>query len=456
MSSWIDDYLQANPERAASKVIARGAHATHFELSRDVHRAVITGAPQYFRGPQGWQAFELSLQADAAGRWGAPGSPARISPDGTLRFEGGYLQRTLSAGWLDGDAYSPQAFFGGAGRAQGRSLLREAGVFRHVQVLTEFGVKEEMHVAELPRHAAGEFFVYETLSDGPTDGLEFPPGSAIDVVGRRFALQRFSQGDVTYTGLPLAELKQATFPLVLDPTVALAGHSADATIAGQANTYANARANSSSVDSTYTNLYIGQAYESAIPRYYTYRAFLKFSLASINPYAQILAATLDLACLGDFSTLSDFDVQVVKHNWAGQDPLSDANRQAAYSACLSGAQDVVWRSTVGGLPTNVRLASPPLATAWFTPGGTAYYSLRGSRDAAGQAPPANGNEYITIGSATHGTAAYRPVLTVDYFAVLPAAGRLSAPLPHVGLYDTRIKLRARRRKTLLATAKGRG
>jgi hypothetical protein len=456
MSNWIDEYLQANPERAVNKIIARGTHATHFELSRNVHRAVITGAPQYFRGPRGWQAFDLSLQADAAGRWGAPGAPARISPDGTLHFANGYLQRTLSAGWLDGDVYSPQAFFGGAGRAQGRRLLSEAGIFWHALVLTEFGVKEELHIAELPRQAGGEFFVYETLSDGPTGGLEFPPGSAIDAAGRRFALKRFVQGDVTFTGLPLAELERAAFPLVLDPSVALAGLSPDATIVGQAGDYADARAESTYVDSTYSELFIGQAYDSGIPRYYAYRAFLKFSLASLSSYAHILAATLDLACLGDYSTLSDFDVQVIKHNWAAQDPLSDANRQAAYSGCLNGPQDVIWRSTSGGLATGVRLASPPLATAWLTPGGAAYYSLRASRDVGSEPPPANGSEYLTIGSATHATAAYRPVLTLDYFAVMPGAGRLQTPLLHVGLYDTRIKLRARRRKTLLATSKGRG
>lgn len=49
----------------------------------------------------------------------------------------------------------------------------------------------------------------------------------------------------------------------------------------------------------------------------------------------------------------------------------------------------------------------------------------------------------------------RPALIVDYFAVPSATGKLTQPNPRVRIEDTRIKLRARRRKTLL-DARNRG
>ncbi len=163
-----------------------------------------------------------------------------------------------------------------------------------------------------------------------------------------------------------------------------------------------------------------------------------------------MSATLGLVCVVDASTLADFDVQVVKQNWSGQDPLADANRETAYDNCLAGTQDVVWRNT-SGIAINTQYMSPPLDAGYLTPGAVVYYSLRGSRDKSNTPPASNGNEYIRIASANHGTPSYRPVLVVDYSGVLPAITRVVMPSLGITIVDTRIKLRARERNASLTT-----
>ncbi|MCW5874162.1 MAG: hypothetical protein KIS88_05900 [Anaerolineales bacterium] len=456
MSTWIDSYLEHNAD-LVGRVAARSAYATHFELGAGVRRALITSAPQYFRSAQGWQAYDLSLRQDAAARWGAPGAPVRLAPDGTLSFSEGsaYQQRTRSVGVLVDGVYTPLAQLP-AGRAVGSRLRRETGVFCHELVLTEHGAKEELRLSSFPEglDTAEGYLVYETLRRGNDQGLLFSPGSAVDADGRVFPVQHFAFGEVLYTGLAVEDVARATFPLVIDPSVFF-GSVGDAYISSFAGNYATSRATSTSFEFGTADMYVGQAYESAIPRYYTFRSVMKFSLASLNPLAVIFAAALHIACMVDASSVADFDVQILKQDWSAQDPLSNGNREAVYDACLAGSTDAVWRNTAG-LATGSLLSSAPLDVSWLAPGGLAYYSLRSSRDAAGIPPASNGDEYVRLAAGAHSTPALRPVLMVDYFAVPSATGKLVQPSPRVRIQDTRIKLRARRRKTLLAAERATG
>ncbi len=177
---------------------------------------------------------------------------------------------------------------------------------------------------------------------------------------------------------------------------------------------------------------------------------MKFDLSSISPQAEVLSATLGLVCVTDASTLADFDIQIVKQSWSGQDPLTDANREMAYDNCLAGPDDAVWRNT-SGIATGTQYISPPLDASYLMPGGLAYYGLRGSRDKNNTPPASNGNEYIRIASANHTTPAFRPVLIVDYASVFPAALRSTLPSPTIRIVDTRVKLRARPRHAALTT-----
>lgn len=452
MSTWIDGFLEQH-EELAGRVVARSTYATHFELGSGVRRAVITAAPQHFRSPQGWQSYDLDLRQDGAARWGAPGAAARLASDSTLSFAQGsaYQQRTRSVGVYTSGVYRALAQLP-TGRAVGTRLRRENGYFRHELVLTEHGAKEELHVLGLPEGLEEDgYLVYETLREGNPQGLLFSPGSAVDADGRVLPVRQFEGEGVTYTGLAVEDLARATFPVVIDPSVFF-GSANDAYISGYATGYAGARNTSTSFDMGTADMFIGQAYESAIPRYHTFRSVIKFSLASLNPQAVIYAAAMHLACMVDASVLADFNMQIIKHNWASQDPLTNGNRETVYDACLAGTVDAIWRHTAG-LVTGSLLSSAPLDVSWLAPGALAYYSLRSSRDAAGTTPPGNGNEYVRLAAAAHSTPAVRPLLMVDYFSVPSAAGRLAQPSPRVRIQDTRLKLRARRRKTLLAAGR---
>jgi hypothetical protein len=117
--------------------------------------------------------------------------------------------------------------------------------------------------------------------------------------------------------------------------------------------------------------------------------------------------------------------------------------------------DVVWRNT-NGITTGVMLHSPPLDLSYLVPGANAFYSLRSSRDKNNIAPPANGAEWLQLASGNHINPAFRPILTIDYANVLPAAGKFFVPAVDAELRDTRIKLRARQRERLLTTIKSGG
>lgn len=467
MTSWINSYLEKNPEMAPRRVLMQAETATHFLLAPGIARAVVTGAPQYFHAGGVWQPLDPTLQEDQFGKLGAPGLPTRIQPDGLITIAGKqHWQHTLSVGTLSGTTFSKIADLP-AGRADGACLVREVGIFRHEIVLTERAVKEQLVISEKPSELGGEYLVYETavparafpagaiVGELPIkEGLRFPAGRAFDAQGRIYPLERFvmeMEGDQrVYTGLPLSIMQQASFPLVMDPAVTVSGHTGDSEIWGQASSYATARSTSTGVDNTFADVSVGQAYESAIPRYYVYRNFHKFDLSSISPQAEVLSATLGFVCVMDASTLADFDIQVVKQNWNGQDPLVDANRETAYDNCLAGAQDVIWRNT-SGLALNTQYMSPPLDGSYLSLGGLVYYSLRGSRDKNNTPPASNGNEYIRIASANHGTPSYRPVLVIDYAGVLPAITRAVMPSLGITIVDTRIKLRARERNISLTT-----
>lgn len=467
MPSWISDYLEKNPDMSQRRVAMQAETATHFLLAPGIARAVVTGAPQYFRAGGSWQPLDPTLQQDQFGKFGAPGLAARIQPNGLITLtRNEHWQQTLSIGTLSAGRFNKITELPN-GSAEGTRLIRETGIFRHEIVLTERSIKEQLTISELPGNLAGDYLVYETAVPAlafPTgaaagelvakEGLRFPAGRAFDAQGQIYPLERFvaeMQPDQrVYTGLPVEVLQQAAFPLVIDPTIVISGHSGDSDIWGQSNSYATARGTSIGVDNVYTDVSVGQAYESAIPRYYVFRNFHKFDLSSISPQAEILSATLGLVCVVDASTITDFDVQVVKQNWSAQDPLVDANRETAYDNCLAGTQDVVWRNT-SGLALNTQYMSPPLDANYLTPGAAVYYSLRSNRDKNNTPPASNGNEYIRIASANHGTPSYRPVLVVDYSGVLPAITRVILPSASISIVDTRIKLRARERDSSLTT-----
>lgn len=467
MTSWISDFLQKNPEMAEHKVLKRSRTATHFEIAPGVARAVITGAPQYFREGGEWRALDMTLRADETGWLGAPGSGIRIRTNGETNVLGGrHQQRTTSVGLLDKGVYVPLHDLP-VGQKRGSRLIREVGLFRHESVLIERGIKEQLIILDKPAISGDGLlgYVSEVRGNSPAHKMKqqdirdypdelLPPGNAEDANGNRISFERhflkMSGVDIVFNGIPVAELEKATFPVVVDPEINVTGETVDGYVRGYASGYSAARATSTDYDVS-SDLFVGQALESAIPRYYVFRSFMKFDLGSLGHETTVLVATIGLTRSTTFSINQEFDVQVVKADWSASDPLTSGNKENAYDGCLSGSADVVWKNTVD-VEVGQKHFSPPIDLEHLTFGTEAYYGLRSSRDKAGNAPTVNGDEYIRIASANHSTSAYRPELMIDYAAVFPVANSLVVPMASIGSYDTRNKLRAKHRNQQLSTS----
>jgi hypothetical protein len=184
---------------------------------------------------------------------------------------------------------------------------------------------------------------------------------------------------------------------------------ADATLyASNQDTYAQARNTCGNSDTSGTSATLGQRYNG---KYATFRYLLKNDTSSIGAGSTVTQVNLknptDLA--GD-STATDFDVQIVKQDWSGQDPITSDNREAAYDNCLSGtADDNIFFNT------SSRSNSGNLSTTWVSKTGATYYSLRSSRDYDGTEP--TGNEYIDFYAGDYTANPLRRIyLTVAYSA----------------------------------------
>lgn len=193
------------------------------------------------------------------------------------------------------------------------------------------------------------------------------------------------------------------------PTLEITGSSNDGYVYGyHASTYLTARSTAFVHDTTKNYGYVGQEINSG---YYIYRTFLKFDTSSIPDKATVIQANLKLYPIVDTS-LTDFDIQIVKQGWSSQDPLSDSNRDAAFDGCLAGTVDSgKWLNTVN-MVLNQYNVSENLDPTWINKTGNTYYSLRSSRDYAGTTP--TDDEFVTIRYANTPDASQRPILVVRY------------------------------------------
>lgn len=440
MSNWVASFLTEHPELAGLPVAKRARRSLHLRLTSGEVLGHFTGAPCHYQQDGQWLPLDTALQLDTLrNEYGAPGLQVRLSPAGLVRVARDddpdvtlHRQQSTRVAILDiGDGSLSQVKTLGGGVIDSDSLVRSlAGGLEHRLCLTETGLRETLTLTQAPPAGGGnQWLVIETAfpdcdwPDGWIDGelaagierLGVPVGT--DAAGneapcRRCARKR-SGTQFLYTGVPLAWLASAVYPVIFDPD--FAADAADGYIWGQNTTsHAAARATSTAASDTTTVTQVGQR-TTTTPLYYCYRGYISFDTSLIGPASTILQVNLLMAATGDFSTYADFDVQIVKQAWSS--PLNNS-RELNYDGCLSGPADVsIWQSTAG-LTLNALLASGNLATDWPNKAGMTCYSLRSSRDAAGIDIPGgfNRNEYLQLASATHATAGLRPVLRVLYSA----------------------------------------
>ena len=146
-----------------------------------------------------------------------------------------------------------------------------------------------------------------------------------------------------------------------------------------------------------------------LPSYYVNRLLLKFDTSIIGA-GKVTAVKLTLTPTSIANSYND-DVQIVQHNWSGQDPVSAGNREAAYDGALAAATDAIWSNTAN-LSLNTPTPSAALSPEWVVVNGTTYYAVRMATDKSNTAPTSDLD--VDIAAPANGTVAYLPTLNVTY------------------------------------------
>ncbi len=433
MANWVADHLAQHPDMAALPVYKRARHSLHLQRPDGLIVAQFTGAPcHYLDGTLGWQPLDTRLR-QIGNEYGAPGLATRITLDGGVRLDKtAHRQRTVGFVILDAltGKVKSRPLSLPTGRLDGENVVREAGPFRHVARVTETGLQETLTIAQpLSGTSASEWAMLETQvvghdwPDGWLDaapvvkGIVFSPPTCIDAKDSVAPMRRYAKKEAgtqyLYTGVPLAWLAGASYPVVVDPDYT--GSTSDGEVSGASTTYATARSTSTAANILAQYMYLGQS-RVLVSKAYTYtcyRAFLRFDTSSIGSGSTVTQVNLTLSLTSDNSD-TDFDVQIIKQDWSGEVELTDTTgkRETAYDNCLSGtADDSTWRNT-SGVSANTPYASGNLNNSWVSLTGNTYYSLISSRDVASTTP--TGYEMVVVASQNNTTSGYRPFLTVTY------------------------------------------
>lgn len=428
MANWVSDFLTQNPDLAA-RSHSGVRHGLVFDMGGNNRRIDIVGKPCHENTTGLWLPIDTTLVPITGNYYGAQGVPVRFNvSDRTVEIlNSTYAQRTAQVGILDASNMTIKGAVNlPVGSRSGDSLIADGTIggagWQHVLRLTEDGVRETITLDSKPVGLpanAGDWLVLDTILGGVT----FPDGwvDEFDQVGMQFSLpsawdanrarpncRRYARtvGGVQhlYTGIPVAWMATAVYPVVIDPD--FAESTADLYITGHhATVYATARSTSTGSDATYLTLPTGQDGTSG---YDVYRSLIKFDTSSIGTGNTVTQDNLKLTATYDSSS-TDFDVYIIKQAWSGV-------QQTDYAGVLTSPKDAsIWRNT-SGVATGTQYASGNLTPSWVVRNGFTYFSLASARDydGSGTAPAAGVAEYIEIASQDSSTVADRPILTVLY------------------------------------------
>jgi hypothetical protein len=380
MSNWVADFSKSNPAIADLPVRKQDRFSIHFQRPDGLIEAHFTGMPMHFQDTDGlWKPLDTKLLSMSGGFYGAPGLDYQLNPDGRVNF-GSFLSQVELPG-------KP------TGRVDGDKIIRDFEGGQHVMYAMENGYREEI---VLTKPFASKSFIPKQ-SGILSSSFSQQPMFAVDSKDEEFVFL----GDASAFD---AWLEKAVYPVTIDPD--FTESTDDGYVRGFDADYAIARSTSYNTAKVDEFLPVGQN-----ATYKVWRSFLMFDTSAIGAGSVVTQVNLDLVCTADTS-VTDFDVQIVKQDWSAQDPLTNANREAAFDNCLAGTADAsIWRNT-SGMSVNTQYASGNLDTSWVSKIGNTFYSLRSDRDYAATTP--TGNEYIYIGSQENATVGYRPVLMVLY------------------------------------------
>lgn len=430
MANWAADWLERNPD-LAGRTLTRHRHGITAQINARERVSHFVGSPAHWQDTNGvWQPLDTALQLIGT-EYGAPGLATRIGLDGAVRIAGqSHSHRSTRVG-----IFTPATKSFAAhrtipnGQVDGDRIVAENGIWSRILTITENGLREEIAIAEqpsIPGVKLSDWLVLETAVQGSsfpdgwldefqTSGVHFPLPHAHDANGDQADCKRYARAvggvQYIYTGVPVSWLATAVYPVTIDPDYA--ADSADGWVRGYDLTYAIARSTYQYFTSNDATNLCGQSFNGT--NYSCNRLFLLFDTSAISDGDIISQVNLKLVATNDSST-TDFDVQIVDQNWSSQNPLASGNADAAYDGCLAGTEDAnIWRNT-NSMSINTVYTSGNLNVSWVSKTANTYYSLRSSRDYAGNAPAGGSAENISIALQNHATSGYRPLLAVTHAA----------------------------------------
>ena len=426
MANWVQQILEANPDLAVLPVAKRARRSLHLRRPDGKILGLFTGGPIHYQDEQDeWQPLDtMPLYDIGRGLWYCPGLNVVITSVGVVHL-GDYSQHTRRIGLF---RPSTMELLGTRdvplGQREGDTLVAERDEWRVERRITAIGYRETLTLKvrpDIPQAQVSDFLVLETLVGGismPNGWVEgeyaisehwSPMPTAWDANNEPLTCRRYWRDGVLYTGIPVTELAHAAYPIVIDPD--FTGSTADGWVTGSNADYPTARSTSIAYDKASAYTYCGQNVSGGT--YYIWRSFLKFDTSGIGAGQNITQVNLNMTVEGDYSD-TNFDVQIVKQDWSGQDPLQAGTREAAYDNCLAGTlDDSIWRNTAG-IVLKTNYISGNLDVTYPDPEGNTYYSLRSDHDKDATEP--TGKEDISLYTQEDLTEAYRPYLTILYEA----------------------------------------
>ena len=447
MANWVADYLART---VGAEIVGRAKNALHVRAG-DAIQAHILGSPIHYEDAPGiWLPIDDAL-VDLAGLYSFKGCPVTVTPDGLVTLVGTqYWQQTDNIGIFNqaNRNFSPLLTLP-SGSRDGNALVRTVPTWgEHRLYLTPRGLREELMMLRAPAGGTNDWLVIRSAIGGKTWGDGFVSDTVLsgnfysplpggeDANRLPIPIRRYARvvGGVQYlyTGIKISDLQGAAFPIVFDPD--FTSGTGDGKIQGSSTTYATARSTSTQFRTNLTTRDFGQVL--AAGTYYLNRGFLAFDTSSIGAGSTVTAVTLTLTIITNFTATATWTLLINKQDWSAQDPISDANREAAYDNVLTATQDDnSWSAVTPTTPAvNTPTASGALATAYVNKTGTTYYSTISDRELAATTP--TDAEYADFAMSEHATSAYRPTLNVTY----TSPGGVASILPILSDYYRRKKV----------------
>jgi hypothetical protein len=435
-TSWVKNYLVRFPDYANLPVYDRSESSIHFRKpDGQVEAKFLSNKIHYQDGQGNWLPLDTTL-VESGDEYGAPGIPVRIKKDGLVyNTQGKYAHRTLRVGVFDPQTKSFTSLASLGQRTFKENLsLWERDNLTHKIILSEKGITEFLEILSPAglNLLEGQWLVMESQVNGiffpdgwiegnfTFEGYTFPAPKSTDAVSKpietkRYALSKNGQ-QYFYTGIPLISLKEAAFPVVVDPDFSTYP-SNDCRMHGTTN-YSYNKTPDSMPDTTdcdgveQTTLEVGQYYTD--PSYGIDRPVLKFDTSSLHDLAEISDVRLGLTVQAIYHLNTHFTVQVVYFDWSDYEGMADYNDdlKLAWMGCINTSSYNNWQATNSLAVNTTYESSDALSNTWVVKTGETYFCLRSNRDYDDNVP--TNYEKLYIYSEDQSGTSYDPYLEVTY------------------------------------------